>query len=107
MKGSYDSYTEKFIYRTEDEIGHLRSSSLSAPCHTVTRSLVAYACFGGLVSSREEMQNVESAFEDIILEDDDFGFHISPLQLAATQLVCRRTWFRRASAQKRNKHSRW
>ena len=29
---------------------------------------------------------MESAFEDIIPEDDDFGFHTSPLQLTATQL---------------------
>ena len=84
VKGSYDSYTEKFIYRTEDEIGHLRSSSLSAPCHAVTRPLVAYAYFGGLVSSSEELQDVLSAFEDTIPEDDDFGFHTSPLQRAPT-----------------------
>ena len=84
VKGSYDSYTEKFIYRTEDEIGHLRSSSLSTPCHAVTRPLMTYAYFGGLVSSSEELQDVQSAFEDTIPEDDDFGFHTSPLQRAPT-----------------------
>ena len=79
MKGTYDSYTEKFTYRSEDEIGHLQSTSLSAPCHAITRPLMAYAYFGGLVSSSEELQDVQSAFEDTILEDDDFGFHTSPL----------------------------
>ena len=88
VKGTYDSYTETFTYRSEDEIGHLRATSLSAPCHATTRPLVAYAYFGRLISSSKELQDVQSAYEDTIPEememahapeDLDFSFHSSPL----------------------------
>ena len=86
VKGAYDSFTETFTYRTENEIGNLRSTSLSAPCHTITQPLMAYAYFSELVSSSEELHDVQSTFESTIPENEEFGFHTSPLQLAATQL---------------------
>ena len=92
-KGAYDSYTEMFHYRLEDESGNLHSTGIAAPCHTTTRRVVAYAYFAGLISSEAEMQDVQGGFEDTILEeediipeDEDYGYHTSPLQLAATQL---------------------
>ena len=41
VKGSYCSYTEKFTYRSMDDSGHLRSSTINAPCHAITRPVVA------------------------------------------------------------------
>ena len=79
VKGNYCSYTEKFTYRCMDEGGHLRSSTINAPCHTITRPVVAYACFAGLSSSEEDLQEAQCGFEDTIPVDDDFGFHTSPL----------------------------
>ena len=52
VKGSYYSYTERFTYRAMDAGGHLRSSTINAPCHTVTRPVVAYACFAGPIDNR-------------------------------------------------------
>ena len=95
VKGSYYSYTEKFTYRCMDEGGHLRSSSINVPCHAIKRPLVAYAYFAGLISSEEDLQDAQCGFEDTIPVDDDFGFHTSTLQMAATSLkdlfeVCER-----------------
>ena len=86
VKGSYCSYTKKFTYRAMDAGGHLRSSTINAPCHAITRPVVAYACFAGLIDNEKNMQEVQCGFEDSIPEDDDFGFHTSPLQLAAANL---------------------
>ena len=48
--------------------------------------MVAYACFTGLISNEEELQDVEGAEDDTIPEDDDWGYHFSPSQLAGAQL---------------------
>ena len=85
-KGVYDAYTEKFSYRWEGADGQLLSHNLSAPCHSSTPPLVAYACFGGVISHNAELQDVQSAEDDIMLEDDNWGYHTSPLQLAAIHL---------------------
>ena len=79
VKGSHCSYTKKITYRCMDEGGHLRSSSINAPCHTIKRPVVAYAYFAGLISSEEDMQDAQCGFEDTIHVDDDCGFHTSPL----------------------------
>ena len=87
VKGAYDAYTEKFSYRWEGADGHLHSHSISAPCHSPTPPLMAYACFGGLISHAEEMHDVQGADEDAIPEDEvDIDYHNSPHQLAAMQL---------------------
>ena len=78
VKGSYCSYTEKFTYRAMDASGHLRSSTINAPCHAITRPVVAYACFAGLIDNEKDMQEVQCGFEDTIPEDEEFGFHTSP-----------------------------
>ena len=104
VKWTYESYTEKFTYRSENEIGHFQSTSPSAPCHAITRPLVAYAYFGGLISSSEELQDVQSASEDTIQEDDDVDFNASPLRW---QLRSSRIWLRHVSAKPRRKHARW
>ena len=87
MCGAYDSYTEMFTYRWHDATGLLNSHSISAPCHVSSRPLIAYACFGGLICTPTELQDVQATDDDYIPEDDDdYGFHSSPLQLAATEL---------------------
>ena len=48
--------------------------------------VMAYACFGGLISNAAEQQDVEDADEDLTLPDEEWGYHTSPLQLAAFQL---------------------
>ena len=58
VKGVYDFYTEKFIYRWEEEISNLHFSTVSAPCHSTTPPLVAETCFSGLISSEAELQVV-------------------------------------------------
>ena len=73
------TYTEKFTYRAMDAGGHLRSSTINAPCHAITRPVVAYACFAGLIDNERDMHEVQCGFEDTIPEEDDFGFHTSPL----------------------------
>ena len=85
-KGRYCSYTEKFTYRAMDASGHLSSSTINAPCHAITRPVVAYACFAGLINSEKDLQEVQCGFEDTIPEDDDFGFHTSPLQMGVANL---------------------
>ena len=47
---------------------------------------MAYVCFGGLISNAEELQDVEDANEDLTYPDEEWGYHTSPLQLAAFQL---------------------
>ena len=80
MCGAYDSYTEMFTYRWHDATGLLNSHSISAPCHVSSRPLIAYACFGGLICTPTELQDVQAADDDYIPEDDDdYGFHSSPL----------------------------
>ena len=49
--GAYDAYTELFTYRWHDADGQLQVYSVSAPCHTSSPPLMAYACFSGLISS--------------------------------------------------------
>ena len=86
VKGSYCSYTEKFTHRSMDASGHLRSSTINAQCHAITRPVVAYACFAGLINSEKDLQEVQCGFENTIPEDDEFGFHTSPLQMATANL---------------------
>ena len=86
VKGSYCSYTERFTYRSMDASGHLRSSTINAPCHAITRPVVAYACFARLINSEKDLQEVQCGFEDTIPGDDECGFHTSPLQMAAANL---------------------
>ena len=86
MEGAYDTWTELFKYRWLGQDGAIHSHEISAPCHSPTPPLVAYAYFGGFISNEEELQDVEGAHDDIIPPDDDYGFHFSPHQLAAVQL---------------------
>ena len=86
MMGAYDAYTERFTYRWSDGGNGLQSNSIFAPCHTSTPPVVAYACFTGLINNEAEMQDVEGAEDDTIPEDDDWGYHTSPSQLAGAQL---------------------
>ena len=58
VKGAYDAYTERFTYRWDDGEGGLQSHAISAPYHTPTPPVVAYACFGGLICSEAQLQDV-------------------------------------------------
>ena len=86
MKGDYDSYTELFTYRCEDGSGGLLSHSITAPCHTMTPPVMAYACFAGLIGGEAELHDVQGASDDIIPEEEDWGYHSAPHQLVAAQL---------------------
>ena len=86
VKGVYDAYTESFTYRWMDGHKGWKAKTISAPCHSRDPPLMACACFGGLISGEEELQDVYSSMEEDIPENDYFGFHNSPLQLAATEL---------------------
>ena len=86
VRGAYDAYTKQFTYRWDNGSGGLRSNSIPAPCHTFILPVMAYACFGGLISNAAELQDVEDADEDLTNSDEDWGHHTSPLQLAAFQL---------------------
>ena len=44
---------------------------------------MAYACFGGVINNAAELLDVHDADEDLVTTDDDWGYHNSPLQLAA------------------------
>ena len=74
MGGTYDTWTELFKYKWlgTDEVIH--SHELSAPYHTKTPPLIAYACFGGLISHSAELQDVQRSHDDILPPDDDYGF---------------------------------
>lgn len=86
VKGAYDSYTETFTYRWINGVKGIQRNKISAPCHTLTPPIVTYAYFGGLISGEEELQDVQSPYEEIVPEDDSWGYLSSPLHLAATQL---------------------
>ena len=79
VMGAYDAYTEQFMYRWHDGDGKLQSYSVPAPCHTYSPPLMAYACFSGLISSEAELQDVLDSDEDSTEEDEDGGYHSSPL----------------------------
>lgn len=85
MCGAYDAFTNMFTYRWMDLEGVLQSHVVSATCHVSSPPLIAYA-FGGLISIEAELQDMQGVDDDNIPKDDNFGFHSSPLQLAATQL---------------------
>ena len=70
VKGVYDAYTESFTYRWIDGPRGWKSHTIYAPCHTRNPPLMANACFGGLISSEEELQDVQSSCEDAVPEDD-------------------------------------
>ena len=86
--GGYDSYTELFTYRWEDRNRKLREHSITTPCHTTTPPVMGYACFSGLISSEAKLEDVQSSCEESILEEEEekFGYHSSPHQLAVAQL---------------------
>ena len=86
VRGAYDSYTEMFTYRWNGLDGRLRQHAVPAPCHSPTPPLIAYACFGGLLSGESELQDVEDNDDIIIPTEEDIGYHTSPLQLAALHL---------------------
>ena len=83
VRGAYDAYTEEFTYRWDNGNGGLHSHSICAPCHTSTLPVMAYACFGGLISNAAKLQDVEDADEDLSTADEGWGYHTSPPQLAA------------------------
>ena len=58
VKGVYDTYNETFTYRWIDGTKGWKSHTISAPCHSKDPPLMAYACFGGIISSEGEMQDV-------------------------------------------------
>ena len=70
VKGAYDAYTKKFTYQWGDGESGLRSHAISAPCHTSTPPVVAYACFKDLLSSAADLQDVVGAGDNTISEDD-------------------------------------
>ena len=56
---------------------------ICAPCHTASPPLIAYACFSGLLDGEADLQDVQDANDEVIPVEGDFGFHSSPLLLAA------------------------
>ena len=72
VKGAYDAYTEKFTHRWSDGESGLQSHAISAPCHTATPPVVAYACFEGLLSSAADLQDVVGDGDNTIPEDDSW-----------------------------------
>ena len=79
VRGVYDAYTEQFTYCWGNGSGSLRAHSTSAPCHTSTQPMMAYACFGGLISNATKLRDIANADEDLTNSDEDWGYHISPL----------------------------
>ena len=71
--GAYDAYTEKLKYRWTGDDERAHTHDLSAPCHVATPPLIAYACFGGLLSGEAKLQDVQGADENTIPEDEEFG----------------------------------
>ena len=69
-RGAYDSYTGIFIYQYFASDGRLKSSSLSAPCHTSTPPIVA-AAFIGLIDENGELLNVQGTCDDQISSQED------------------------------------
>ena len=65
--GGYDSYTEKFKYRYPAADGVLHSFELSAPCHSATPPLVAYAFAVGLIDAAADLLDVLRTSKDDIL----------------------------------------
>ena len=86
MGGTCDAYTKMFKYWWTAPTGELRTHDILAPCHMAIPPLYAYACFGGLISSEAELQDVPDANDVIIPEDDQFGCHTYPIQLQASNL---------------------
>ena len=86
VRGAYDIYTEMFTYRWNGINGRLRQHTVSAPCHSPSPPLIAYACFSGLLSGEADLQDVQGADDDVIPVEEDIGYHTSPLQLAAIRL---------------------
>ena len=70
-RGAYDAYTEQFTYRWDNGSGGLHSHSIPAPCHSSVLPLMAYACFGELISNAAELQDVEDDDEDLTLPDEE------------------------------------
>ena len=87
--GAYDTYTEMFKYRYVTPSGEIRTHELKAPCYTTSTSLYAYAYFTGLINNGAKLHDVQGSNDNSIQEDEDDGFHTSPLQqrTASTQLL--------------------
>ena len=79
-RGAYDSYTGLFTYWYFGSDGRLKSSSLSAPCHTSTPPVVAAAFMVGLIDEAAEMLDVQGTSDDQIPseEDKEDGYHSAP-----------------------------
>ena len=79
-RGAYDSYTGLFTYRYFGSDGRLKSSSLSAPCHTSTPPVVVDAFMVGLIDEATELLDVQGTFDDQIPseEDKEDGYHSAP-----------------------------
>ena len=86
VRGAYNSYTEMFSYQWSGLDGRLKQHTVSTPCHSPSPPLIAYACFGGLLSGEADLQNVQGASDDIIPVDEYIGYHISTLQLVAVRI---------------------
>ena len=79
VRGAYDSYTEMFTYRWTGIDRRLKQHAVSAPCHSPSPPLIAYAYFGGLLSGEADLQDVQGADDDVIPAEEDMGYHTSPL----------------------------
>lgn len=61
MGGGYDTYSEMFKYWWVGSNRLTRSFEISVPCHVDSPLLIAYACLGGLISSEDELIDVQGA----------------------------------------------
>ena len=87
-RGAYDLYTGLFTYRYFGSDGRLKSSSLSAPCHTSTPPVVAAAFMVGLIDEAAKLLDVQGTSDDQSPseEDKEDGYHSAPHQMAAIRL---------------------
>ena len=73
-----------FTYISTDSDGETQSHQFSAPCHSETPPLVAYAYFTDLISNEKELQDVQGLHDDIIPPSDLFDFRDTPRQMMST-----------------------
>ena len=75
---------ELFKYKVSNSDGSTQSYRLSAPCHTCHPLVVACVFHAGLISSAEELLDVQGSFDDQIPEEEEeVDYHQAPHQLAA------------------------
>ena len=84
--GAYDTYTEMFKYRWTTTDGKLQSHEISAPCHSATMPLYAYAYFTDLICHETELEDVQSSSDENIPEevDERLGEAAERLRILAT-----------------------